>query len=188
MPFLHLPVQSGSDRVLAAMGRRHTADDYRRLARDLRRARPDLALASDFIVGFPGETEADFLATMDLVADVGFAQAYSFKYSARPGTPAATMEGGVAEAVKGERLAALQALLNDQQRRFNRASVGRTLPVLLEGRGRGAGQLVGRSPYMQAVHVEAPDALLGHIVDLGIDAAFANGLGGSLAGAQEATA
>ena len=150
MPFLHLPVQSGSDRVLAAMNRRHTADDYRRTVERLRAARPDLALSSDFIVGYPGESDADFAATLDLVRDIGFAQAFSFKYSPRPGTPAASAADQVPEPVKAERLAELQALLQQQQRAFNAACVGRVLPVLFEKPGRHDGQLVGRSPYLQS--------------------------------------
>jgi len=179
MPFLHLPVQSGSDRVLAAMNRRHTADDYRRLADRLRGVRPDMGLSSDFIVGFPGETDADFDATTRLVEDVGFAQAYSFKYSPRPGTPAAAMEGAVPDAVKSARLDALQALLNAQQLAFNRACVGRVMPVLLDRPGRHPGQQVGRSPYMQAVHVDAPRDVIGSIAELAITAAHANSLTGA---------
>ena len=178
MPFLHLPVQSGSDRVLAAMNRRHRADDYRRLAGRLREARPDLALSSDFIVGFPGESEADFQATLDLVSDVGFAQAYSFQYSRRPGTPAAAMDDQVPDAVKGERLARLQALLNDQQRAFNERSVGRVMAVLFDRAGKHAGQLVGRSPYMQAVHAQVAQDAFGAIVAVRVDAAHANSLSG----------
>jgi len=181
MPFLHLPVQSGSDRVLAAMNRRHTADDYRRLADKLRDARPDIALSSDFIVGFPGETDADFRETLRLVEDVGFAQAYSFKYSARPGTPAAALEVQVPGPVKADRLDALQDLLNSQQRAFNESCVGRALAVLLDRRGRADGQLVGRSPYMQAVHVEDADARFGQVVDLEITAGYANSLAGRAA-------
>ena len=181
MPFLHLPVQSGSDRVLKAMNRRHTADDYRRLADKLRAARADIALSSDFIVGFPGETPADFEATLGLVADVGFAQAYSFKYSRRPGTPAAEMEGQVAEAEKEDRLTALRDLLDTQQCAFNTGAVGQTVPVLLDRRGRHAGQLVGRSPYMQAVHVVAPESLFGVIAAVRVEAAHANSLAGVLA-------
>jgi tRNA-2-methylthio-N6-dimethylallyladenosine synthase len=180
MPFLHLPAQSGSDRVLRAMNRRHTAEDYRRLVDKLRAARADIALSSDFIVGFPGETPADFDATLALVADVGFAQAYTFKYSRRPGTPAAEMEGQVAEAEKEDRLAALRDLLDAQQRAFNTGAVGQTVSVLLERRGRHAGQLVGRSPYMQAVHVEAPESLFGAIAAVRVEAAHANSLAGVL--------
>jgi tRNA-2-methylthio-N6-dimethylallyladenosine synthase len=180
MPFLHLPVQSGSDRVLAAMNRRHGADDYRRVVDRLRRARPDLALSSDFIVGFPGESEADFAATLALVEAVGFAQAFSFKYSARPGTPAAGLPGQLPDAVKAERLDRLQALLRRQQDAFNAACVGRTLPVLLERRGRHPGQLVGRSPYLQAVHAAAPETAIGALLPVAIAAAESNSLGGRL--------
>jgi tRNA-2-methylthio-N6-dimethylallyladenosine synthase len=178
MPYLHLPVQSGSDRVLQAMNRRHGRDFYLDLVDRLRAARPDLGLSSDFIVGFPGESDADFEMTLDLVRAVGYVQAYSFKYSPRPGTPAAAMEMQVPEDVKDARLAALQDLLNDQQRAFNESCVGRTLPVLLDRPGRHDGQLVGRSPYMQAVHVEAPADWLGRIVDLDIVSAGGNSLGG----------
>lgn len=180
MPYLHLPVQSGSDRVLAAMNRRHSADDYRRIVERLRAARPDLALSSDFIVGFPGESDRDFAATLRLVTEIGYAQAYSFKYSARPGTPAAALEDQVPEAVKAERLAALQSLLDAQQVAFNTASVGRTVPILFERAGRRPGQLVGRSPYMQAVHVGAPSALTGAIADVNLTAARRNSLAGEL--------
>ncbi len=154
MPFLHLPVQSGSDRILSAMNRRHGRDQYRRIVERLREARPDLALSSDFIVGFPGETDADFEETLDIVRETGFAQAYSFKYSARPGTPAAEHGDQVPEPVKQERLAALQDLLNAQQLAFNRGFEGRRMRVLLDRPGRSARQLIGRSPYMQAVHVD----------------------------------
>ena len=180
MPYLHLPVQSGSDRVLRAMNRRHTADDYRRLVASLRVAQPNLALSSDFIVGFPGENDRDFQDTMDLVQEIGFAGAYSFKYSPRPGTPAAIMEWQVAEGVKKDRLAALQDLLNAQQSGFNATCVGTELDVLLEGHGRHPGQLIGRSPYMQAVHVSAPDNLIGTIATLRIDQAHSNSLAASL--------
>jgi tRNA-2-methylthio-N6-dimethylallyladenosine synthase len=169
MPFLHLPVQSGSDRVLEAMNRQHGADFYRRVVGKLRDARPDLALSSDFIVGFPGETAADFAATMALAREIGFAMAYSFKYSPRPGTPAVVMPAQVPEAEKDQRLAALQDLLNTQQRDFNRAAIGRVMPVLLEKPGRRPGQLVGRTPYAQAVHVEADAAMLGRMVDVRLD-------------------
>jgi len=179
MPFLHLPVQSGSDRVLSAMNRRHGADDYRRIVERLRAARSDIALSSDFIAGFPGETDQDFAATLALVNDIGFAQAYSFKYSPRPGTPAANLPQ-LAETVKGERLAMLQQLLDAQQASFNRACVGRQLEVLLERPGRLAGQLAGRSPYMQAVHVEAPARLLGGLVAVRVDQAHPNSLSGQI--------
>ncbi len=180
MPFLHLPVQSGSDRILKAMHRRHTAADYRRTVERLRQARPDLALSSDFIVGFPDESDADFRATLDLVREVGFAQAFSFKYSPRPGTPAATAPDQVPEPVKADRLVRLQALLAEQQRAFNEGCVGSTLPVLFEKPGRHAGQLVGRSPYLQSVHAEAPAALLGEIVPVRIRGAQPNSLAGEL--------
>jgi tRNA-2-methylthio-N6-dimethylallyladenosine synthase len=169
MPFLHLPVQSGSDRVLEAMNRQHKARRFHEIVERLRAARLDLALSSDFIVGFPGESDADFAATMKLVEDIGFAQAFSFKYSIRPGTPGAAMENQVPEDVKDERLQRLQALLNAQQVAFNRAMIGRVLPVLLEKPGKRAGQLVGRSPYLQAVHVMADPTEVGRILDLRID-------------------
>ena len=188
MPYLHLPVQSGSDRILAAMNRKHTADDYRRTVDRLRAARPDLALSSDFIVGFPGETDADFAATLKLVTQVGYAQAYSFKYSARPGTPAATADNQVPEAVKAGRLAALQQLLEAQQAAFNHACIGRTMPVLLDRAGRKPGQMVGRSPWMQAVHVMAPPERFGRIADIAIDRATANSLAGHLAATPAAPA
>ena len=169
MPFLHLPVQSGSDRVLEAMNRQHKVKRYYEIVERLRAARPDLALSSDFIVGFPGESDTDFAATMTLVEEIGFAQAFSFKYSIRPGTPGAVMENQVPEDVKDERLQRLQAVLNAQQVAFNRAMIGRTLPVLFEKPGKRPGQLVGRSPYLQAVHAPAEPSEIGHIVDLRID-------------------
>ncbi len=184
MPFLHLPVQSGADRVLAAMNRRHTADDYRRIVERLRRARPDIAFSSDFIVGFPGESDRDFAQTLALVRETGFAQAFSFNYSARPGTPAALLPDQVPDAVKNERLAELQALIAEQQRAFNAAAIGRTLDVLFEKRGRHAGQLVGRSPYLQAVHAPAPERLIGALAPVRLTAALANSLAGELAAAE----
>ncbi len=180
MPFLHLPVQSGSDRILAAMNRKHTAGDYRRLTDRLRAARPDLALSSDFIVGHPGETEADFEATMALVRDVGFAQAYSFKYSQRPGTPAAGAPRQVPEAEKDRRLQALQALLRQQQARFNAACAGTTMDVLFTGPGRHPGQIVGRSHYLQPVHIIGLAGLIGAERAVLIDAALPNSLSGTL--------
>jgi tRNA-2-methylthio-N6-dimethylallyladenosine synthase len=184
MPYLHLPVQSGSDRILAAMNRRHSAADYLRIVERLRKARADLALSSDFIVGYPGESDRDFADTLKLVQEVGFAQAYSFKYSARPGTPAAVEDGQLSEAVKADRLAGLQQLLGAQSLAFNATCVGRDLPVLLERPGRRAGQLVGRSPYMQAVHVAVPEVamarLVGRIMPVRIEGAFPNSLAGSL--------
>jgi tRNA-2-methylthio-N6-dimethylallyladenosine synthase len=176
MPFLHLPVQSGSDAVLRAMNRRHSADDYRRTVERLRTARPDVALSSDFIVGFPGESERDFRATLALVEEIGFAQAFSFKYSPRPGTPAAHMRGQVKDQVKSARLAELQALLARQSEAFQNATVGRTLPVLLERPGRHPGQLVGRTPYLQAVHLAAPEAAPGDLIEVLITASHAHSL------------
>ena len=181
MPYLHLPVQSGSDRILHAMNRKHDAETYLRLIDRIRAARPDIALSSDFIVGFPGETEEDFEATLSLVREVGFAQAYSFKYSARPGTPAAEEEDQLPEEVKSERLARLQELLGEQQIAFNRASAGRVMPVLFDRRGKGERQLVGRSPWLQSVHVEeAPNDLFGRIADVEIVEAYRNSLRGHL--------
>jgi len=153
-PFLHLPVQAGSDRILKAMNRKHTAEGYLRIIERARQARPDIAIASDFIVGFPGETDRDFEDTLALVKAVGFAQAYSFKYSPRPGTPAAGMQLQVEEAVKDERLARLQRLLNDQAQAFNDATIGRRVKVLFSRQGRRQGQALGYSPYMQSVHVD----------------------------------
>jgi len=187
MPYLHLPVQSGSDRILAAMNRKHGRDEYFELIDRIRAARPDIAMSGDFIVGFPGETDADFEDTMDLVRRVGYAQAYSFKYSPRPGTPAAAMDDQVPEPVMKERLAALQALIEDGQRAFNAALVGRTLSVLLEKPGRKPGQLVGRSPYLQPVNIDAPDALRGEIVDVRITSAGRNSLFAELTGGQATT-
>ncbi len=178
MPYLHLPVQSGSDRVLRAMNRGHTADSYLKLVDRIRGARGDMALSGDFIVGFPGETDADFEATLQLIAAVGYASAYCFKYSPRPGTPAAALPNQVPETVKAARLAKLQDLLAAQTRAFSIATVGRRLPVLLEKRGRQAGQLIGRSPYLQAVWTEAPEALLGQIVDIDITSVGPNSLSG----------
>ena len=181
MPFLHLPVQSGSDRILAAMNRRHDAESYRAVVDHLREARPDLALSSDFIVGFPGESDRDFADTLRLVTEIGYAQAYSFKYSARPGTPASNLDDQVPDAVKSDRLAALQQLLNAQQVAFNQATEGRIVPVLLDRRGRREGQVLGRSPHMQSVHINASNALYGQLLDVMIEAAHANSLAGRLA-------
>jgi tRNA-2-methylthio-N6-dimethylallyladenosine synthase len=180
MPYLHLPFQAGADRVLAAMNRKHTADDYLALVARIRAARPDLALSTDIIVGFPGETDAEFGATLEMVERVGFAQAYSFKYSPRPGTPAATMAGQLAEEVKTERLHRLQDLLARQQTSFNSSCVGRVMPVLFERAGRHPGQLVGRSPYLQAIHAEAVSALIGRVVEVAIEAVRANSLAGTV--------
>jgi tRNA-2-methylthio-N6-dimethylallyladenosine synthase len=184
MPFMHLPVQSGANRILSAMNRTYTVEAYRRIVERLRLARSDLALSSDFIVGFPGESDEDFEATIDLVEEIGFAQAFSFKYSPRPGTPAASLPGQIPEAVKSCRLAALQALLERQQRNFNSACIGRTLSVLLEKPGRHDGQLVGRSPYLQNVHLAAAGRKIGEIVPVRILAATANSLTGSLVGSM----
>ncbi len=180
MPFLHLPVQSGSDTVLQAMNRQHTAEDYLRLIDRLRAARPDIAFSSDFIVGFPGESDGDFEATMQLVRTVKFAQCFSFKYSPRPGTPAAGARKLVAEAAKTERLLTLQALLLQQQDDANRAAIGRALPVLFEKPARGPGQLVGRTPYLQPVHVHGPKSLIGRVEQVRIGSLTANSLHGAL--------
>ncbi|MFN6955779.1 MAG: tRNA (N6-isopentenyl adenosine(37)-C2)-methylthiotransferase MiaB [Acetobacteraceae bacterium] len=181
MPFLHLPVQSGSDRVLRMMNRGHTADDYLRLVERLRAARPDLALSTDIIAGHPGETEADHAATMALIRAVGFAQAFSFKYSARPGTPAATMAGQVEEAAKDARLAEIQALLREQQTAFNRSRAGMVADVLVTGPGRHPGQMAGRTPWLNPVHFEGPESLAGRIVPVKILAGHPNSLTGALA-------
>ncbi|WP_306251895.1 tRNA (N6-isopentenyl adenosine(37)-C2)-methylthiotransferase MiaB [Parvularcula sp. IMCC14364] len=176
MPYLHLPVQAGSDKILKAMNRGHTADHYVRQIEEIRKARPDIAISGDFIVGFPGEGDDDFEATMQIVEAVGYASAFSFKYSRRPGTPGASMAKQVAEPLKTERLARLQALLEQQKQDFNKAQVGKVLPVLLEKKGRNPGQLVGRSPYLQAVHADLPERLLGQIVDLRIVDTLSNSL------------
>jgi tRNA-2-methylthio-N6-dimethylallyladenosine synthase len=178
MPYLHLPFQAGSDRILKAMNRRHTRDDYAALVSEIRDARPDIALSTDIIVGFPGETDADFEATMALVAEIEFARAFSFKYSARPGTPAADLEGQVPDAVARERLLALQALIESQARAFDRTAIGQRLEVLFERKGRKQGQVAGRSPYLQAVHGEGPEALIGKIVEVDIVSVGPNSLTG----------
>jgi len=180
MPYLHLPVQSGSDRMLKAMNRAHTAESYVRLVETIRAGRPDMAVSGDFIVGFPGERESDFEATLNLVREVGYATAFTFKYSRRPGTPAAALPGQVDEAVKDERLARLNALLDAQARAFNASQVGKVLPVLFERPGRHPGQLIGRSPYLQAVHATAPDRMIGQIVPVRIESAARMSLGGAL--------
>ena len=177
MPFLHLPVQSGSDQILAAMNRQHTRDDFRRIVDKLRAYQPDIALSSDFIAGFPGETDEDFRATMDLIGEITFAQAYCFKYSKRPGTPGAAMKSHVPENLKSERLGGLQSLLDHQLRQFNASCVGREMDVLLTHTGRHVGQLVGRSPYLQAVHVVAEGANIGDIVRVRISDVAAFSLG-----------
>lgn len=180
MPFLHLPVQSGSDRILELMNRKHTAAEYLDIIARLKQSRPDIVFSSDFIVGFPGETDEDHAATMELVRQVTFASCYSFKYSPRPGTPGAVMGGIVAEHIKDKRLQELQALLFEQQRNYNATFVGKTLPVLFDRRGQKPGQLLGKTPYMQSVYVDAPERLFGQTVDVVIDNAFQNGMSGSV--------
>jgi tRNA-2-methylthio-N6-dimethylallyladenosine synthase len=181
MPFLHLPVQSGSDRILKAMNRKHDVAHYRDIVARLKIVRPDIALSTDFIVGFPGETEKDFEASMDLIREVGFASAYSFKYSPRPGTPASAMLGQVEEAVMTERLARLQALLFAQQTAFNQSQIGAVLPVLVAGHGRMPGQMHGRSPYMQSVHFTDDVSDIGDIAQVRIVGASQNSLTGARA-------
>ena len=180
VPFLHLPVQSGSDNILQRMNRRHSRDDYLRIIEKLVTARPGLKLSSDFIVGFPGESDADFDATLALVRDVGFIQAFSFKYSPRPGTPGSLLADRVPDDVQSDRLAALQALLSDNQQAFNQSCIGEVVPVLLDRHGRKPGQLAGKSPFMQAVHVMAPETFLGEIVELRILEALPNSLSAAL--------
>jgi tRNA-2-methylthio-N6-dimethylallyladenosine synthase len=178
-PYLHLPVQSGSDRILAAMNRTHGRADYLSAVERVRRARPDIALTSDFIVGFPGETEADFQATLDLVEEVGFAMAYSFKYSPRPGTPAADMDQ-VPEAEAAERLQRIQALIDRQWHKFNSDAVGQRMSVLFEKRGKLPGQLAGKSPYQHQVQADAPDSIIGETASVRIVRAGTNSLFGEL--------
>ncbi len=180
MPYLHLPIQSGSDAILKAMNRRHTAGEYIELVGRIRDARPDIAMSSDFIVGFPGETDADFSATMDLVRQMTYAQAFSFKYSPRPGTPASTEADQVPEDLKTQRLAELQALLGEQQASFNEACKGRVLDVLLEKPGRQKGQLIGRSPYLQSVYMDAGDHTIGDTVKVAIENVGPNSLTGHM--------
>ncbi len=175
-PYLHLPIQSGSDRILEAMNRRHTAREYLETVARVRRARPDIALSSDFIVGFPGESDADFAATLGLVREVGFASAFAFKYSSRPGTPAAESAEQVAAEVKAERLAILQALLESQRQAFNRASVGRRFTVVFDKPGRHEGQFIGRSPYMQSVNAVVDPARLGELVEVEVTGVKPNSL------------
>lgn len=180
MPYLHLPVQSGSDAILKAMNRRHTAAEYVEIINRIRDTRPDIAMSSDFIVGFPGESDTDFAATMDLVRQVTYAQAFSFKYSTRPGTPAATQADQVPEGVKTARLAELQFLLGEQQAEFNEACKGRVLDVLLEKPGRQAGQLIGRSPYLQSVYIDAGERVIGDTVKVVIESVGPNSLTGHM--------
>ncbi len=181
MPYLHLPIQSGSDRVLKTMNRGHTTAEYLKLIERIRAAQPRIAMTSDFIVGFPGETDQEFEDTLQLVREVNYAGAFSFKYSPRPGTPAATREDQIPEDVKNDRLARLQTLLTGQQAAFNKSCVGQTLTVLLEKPGRQKGQLIGRSPYLQSVHLEAPESLLGSFVDAHIMSVGPNSLSGHYA-------
>lgn len=188
MPFLHLPVQAGSDRILAAMNRKHTADEYCRLIGRIREARPDIALSSDFIVGFPGESDADFEQTIALVDEIGFASSYSFKYSPRPGTPAADLGEQVPAALMDERLQRLQARIEHHRQAFNHAMVGRTVEVLLERVGRHPGQLAGKSPYLQAVQIETEANQIGDRVQVVIERAGSNSLFGRKAGAAEPSA
>ena len=178
MPYLHLPVQSGSNRILKAMNRSHTVESYLTTLERMRAARPDVALSGDFIVGFPGETNDDFEATLSLIEAVGYASAYSFKYSARPGTPAASMDDQIAPEVMDERLQRLQALVIEKQMAFNRASVGKDIDILIERKGRHAGQMIGRSPWLQSVHVET-DALPGDIIAVTTTSAGQNSLAGA---------
>ena len=189
MPYLHLPVQSGSDRILEAMNRRHGRDLFRRIVDRLREVRPDLALSTDFIVGFPGESDADFDDTMRLVNEVGFASAFSFKYSRRPGTPGWAMLDQVPENVKTARLAALQALLGQQAREFNLSKVGATVPVLFAEPGRKPGQIIGKTPWLQSVYADGPPRLIGRVVDTRLTEGHANSLAGEIVvGSYEAAA
>ena len=178
MPYLHLPIQSGSDKILKAMNRRHNSADYLRIVEKLQKANPDLRMSSDFIVGFPGEDDADFQATLDIVNQVKFIQAFSFKYSRRAGTPAAVMKNQVEEKVKKERLDILQDLLFSYQRKFNETSVGKVMPVLFDMKGRHAGQLIGRTPYMQNLHAELDKEFLNKIVNVKVTEATTNSLSG----------
>ncbi|MCM8731921.1 tRNA (N6-isopentenyl adenosine(37)-C2)-methylthiotransferase MiaB [Hephaestia sp. MAHUQ-44] len=177
MPFLHLPVQSGSSRILKAMNRSHSRDSYLRVLDRVRAARPDIALSGDFIVGFPGETDADFDDTLRLIGEVGYAQAFSFKYSPRPGTPAADMAGQIAPEIMDERLQALQAAVNRDQLAFNQATLGRHCPILIERKGKLPGQMLGKSPWLQSVHL-LTDAAIGDMIEVTLDSAGPNSLGG----------
>src|SRR5437868_6040682 len=186
MPFVHLPVQSGSDRILAAMNRKHTADDYRRIIDRFRAARQDIAFSSDFIVGFPGETEEDFAATLALVTQIGYAGAYSFKYSPRPGTPAADMQEMVSAAEMDQRLERLQGLIDSQQSAFNVATIGTTVDVLFERAARNPGQIVGRTAYLQPAHVMASEAIIGQVLPVRVASLERYSLLGELAAAPRA--
>ena len=185
MPYLHLPVQSGSDRILKAMNRSHSVDSYLRTISQVRAVRPDIAISGDFIVGFPGETEEDFAATLAIVDAVRYASAYSFKYSPRPGTPAATMEGAVPQAVMDDRLQRLQARLAEHSLAFNHATVGKATTILIDRKGRLPGQMIGKTPWLQSVFVET-DARIGDMVDVVTVSALPNSLGGILADARVA--
>jgi tRNA-2-methylthio-N6-dimethylallyladenosine synthase len=185
MPYLHLPVQSGSDDILKAMNRSHTAESYLRIIERVRAARPDIAISGDFIVGFPGETEQDFKATLSIVDAVGYASAYSFKYSARPGTPAAAMDDQVARPIMDERLRRLQERINAHQLAFNRSTVGKETQILIERPGKYPGQMIGRSPWLQSVHVDTP-AAAGDIVDVTLTAAGPNSMAGTIVRAEAA--
>jgi tRNA-2-methylthio-N6-dimethylallyladenosine synthase len=180
MPFLHLPVQSGSDRILKAMNRSHSSASYLAILDRVRKIRPDIALSGDFIVGFPGETDAEFEETLALIARADYAMAYSFKYSPRPGTPAATMDRQIDASVMDERLQRLQALINKQQLAFNTASVGKRTSILLERKGKLPGQLIGKSPWLQSVHVVAEEAAIGDLVEVDLISAGANSLAGAM--------
>jgi tRNA-2-methylthio-N6-dimethylallyladenosine synthase len=185
MPYLHLPVQAGSDRILKAMNRSHSVDSYLRTIEQVRAARPDIAISGDFIVGFPGETEADFAATLGIIDEVRYAAAYSFKYSPRPGTPAATMPDQVPAHVMDERLQRLQARLAEHGRAFNQASVGKTMSILIDRKGRLPGQMIGKSPWLQSVFVET-SAAIGDMVEVVTTSALPNSLGAVLATAKAA--
>jgi tRNA-2-methylthio-N6-dimethylallyladenosine synthase len=185
MPYLHLPVQSGSDRILKAMNRSHSVDSYLRTLEKVRAARPDIAISGDFIVGFPGESDEDFTDTLAIVDAVGYASAYSFKYSARPGTPAAVMEGAVDQQVMDDRLQRLQARLAEHSLAFNRATVGRDTTILIDRKGRLPGQMIGKSPWLQSVFVET-DAIIGDMIDVTVTHALPNSLGGILRSARVA--
>ncbi len=180
MPYLHLPIQSGSDAILKKMNRRHTSGDYLRIVEKLKEANPNIGMSSDFIVGFPGETDEDFQKTLDIVNRVKYIQAFSFKYSKRPGTPAAVMENQVEEKVKKQRLQILQDLLFDYQTKFNENSVGKVMSVLFENKGRHKGQLTGRTPYMQNLYAEADNSLINKIVEVRVSGASTNSLSGEV--------
>jgi len=180
MPYLHLPLQSGSNHILELMNRKHTVEKYIEVLDKVKAARPDIALSSDFIVGFPGETDADHQATLDVIKQIDYSACYSFKYSPRPGTPGATMSNMVAEHVKKSRLEELQKLLFEKQLKFNQSFIGKTLPILFDRKGQNKGQLLGRTPYMQSIYVDAPMRLFGEILNVKIDKANQNSLSGNV--------